>query len=538
MRMAFRFIVPLLIILGCTAWGTSPLVGQLMHSWLLSDVELRSQLVFHSIHDTVDVMISTKDDVKMDELFRSIASDERLLALGLCTSNRMLMHRSPEWPKILACPAPEQRFVVEHLAAGPVLAASFALSSTESDQRYLVIVHDLTFIERRSSTLENYLSVFLGVLGVVVALITALVAQLTLRGWIQVMYKSLTTPDQGHAHKKLLEPEIAPLVREVRKMLRGLDAPKSAADAIRIDWNPESLRTLLRNELPEAQVIVVSNREPYIHHEEEDGSIVLQRPASGLVTALEPICRACGGTWIAHGSGSADRRTVDANDRLAVPPGAPTYTLRRLWLSDEEQDGYYYGLANAGLWPLCHIAFVRPVFRTEDWEQYVAVNRKFADAVVAEAKTQNPVLLVQDYHFALLPRMVRERLPNATIITFWHIPWPNPEAFSICPWREEILWGMLGSSILGFHTRFHCLNFLESVDRFLECHIDREQSIVSTGSSTTVVRPYPISIEWPPTALANQCAVPVCRAMIRQQYGLAENTRGAHGAKRSATSPA
>ena len=175
---------------------------------------------------------------------------------------------------------------------------------------------------------------------------------------------------------------------------------------------------------------MVSNREPYIHQRRGD-RIEVQRPASGLVTALEPIMRACSGTWVAHGSGSADRKVVDRHDRVAVPPEKPAYQIRRVWLTAEEESGYYYGFSNEGLWPLCHIAHVRPTFRSGDWAQYVAVNRKFAKAVVSEAKTKEPIVLVQDYHFALLPKMIREELPEATIITFWHIPWPNPESFAI-----------------------------------------------------------------------------------------------------------
>ena len=184
------------------------------------------------------------------------------------------------------------------------------------------------------------------------------------------------------------------------------------------------------------------------------------------------------------------------------------------------------------MWPLCHIVFVRPTFRASDWEQYVAVNRKFADAVLAEARTADPVVLVQDYHFALLPRMVREHLPEATIITFWHIPWPNPEVFSICPWKEDILSGLLGSSILGFHTQFHCLNFLDSADRFLECHIDREHSTIRAGDSATLVRPYPISIEWPPAALSRQPPVKECRESVREKFGIAHDALLAVGVER------
>jgi trehalose 6-phosphate synthase len=209
---------------------------------------------------------------------------------------------------------------------------------------------------------------------------------------------------------------------------------------------------------------------------------------------------------------------------VPVPPSDPAYTLRRIWLSKSEEKGYYYGFANEGLWPLCHIAHVRPVFRTEDWEHYRAVNEKFADAVVEEARTDDPVVLIQDYHFALLPRLVRERLPRATIITFWHIPWPNPESFGICPWRSEIIDGLLGSTILGFHTRYHCNNFLQTVDRFLEARIEYESSTVSFGGHLTQVESYPISIAWP-AATADDETIDAARARIRRDLGVEESQR-------------
>ena len=301
-----------------------------------------------------------------------------------------------------------------------------------------------------------------------------------------------------------------PIGRDIEAMLSELRLERKYADSIHVEWSPNTLHQLLDQELPGAQVIVVSNREPYIHNL-VDGRVVLQTPASGLVSALEPVMRACGGVWVAHGSGSADRDTVDGRDRVPVPPDKPAYALRRVWISDEEQDGYYYGLANEGLWPLCHIAFVRPTFRERDWAHYVEVNQRFADVVIEEADRDDPIVLVQDYHFALLPRMLRRRLPRATIIAFWHIPWPNPETFGICPWREQIIDGLLGASILGFHTRFHCNNFVEAVDRFMESRIDRERSSVTLAGHETLVRSYPISIEWPPAAMARQAPVEECR---------------------------
>jgi trehalose 6-phosphate synthase len=314
-------------------------------------------------------------------------------------------------------------------------------------------------------------------------------------------------------------------------LLREFDDARRSIDASYVEWNPEMLRLELANELPGTQAIVVSNREPYIHNRTAAG-INVQTPASGLVAALEPVMRACGGIWIAHGSGSADRETVDAHDCIQVPPERPAYTLRRVWLSEEEQDGYYYGFANEGLWPLCHIAFVRPSFRESDWNLYRKVNAKFAQAVVSEAKQPDPIILVQDYHFALLPKMVREQLPEATIITFWHIPWPNSETFGICPWKEEIVHGLLGSSVLGFHTQFHCNNFIETVDHFVESRIDREHSSITLGGHETHVRPYPISIEWPPAALQDQKAVEECRAIVRARFGLDDGVRLGVGIER------
>lgn len=510
------------MVLGGIALGAMPVVDHLIQGWLRTDLETRSRLVFYAVQDALAGLVSANADDKIDELFKRIAHDRQILALGLCAQDGRLLHSSLLWPKNRGCPAlpvAGQAFTLDSQEDGPILTSAFTLSNAGKDMGQLVILQNLSLIQHRSMGMKQSMSGFLALLGVLATTCTVLVARLTLRRWMRGVHKSLSTKADGN-QELALSPEIAPLVHGMRELLRELDGPQTQAEAIRIDWGPDNLRSLLQNELPDAEVLVVSNREPYVHNLHDDGSVFLQRPASGVVTALEPIMRACGGTWIAHGHGTADRMMVDEADRLQVPPDEPAYSLRRVWLSDEEYDGYYYGFANDGLWPLCHIAFVRPTFLASDWERYGEVNRKFADAVVEEARTPNPVILIQDYHFALLPKLLRERLPEATIITFWHIPWPNPEVFSICPWKEEILSGLLGSSILGFHTQFHCLNFLESVDRFLECHIDREQSIVRAGCGTTLVRPYPISIEWPPAAILEQPPVPECREMVRQSYGL------------------
>lgn len=258
-------------------------------------------------------------------------------------------------------------------------------------------------------------------------------------------------------------------------------------------WTRERLENVVRQRLGGLKVVVVANREPYLHMYDGD-EIRCVRPASGLTTALDPVMRVCGGTWIAHGSGNADRAVVDERDRVAVPPESPAYTLRRIWLSKEEEQGYYYGFANEALWPLCHVAYTRPRFDRWDWEQYQAVNRKFADAVLEEVGSEPALVFIQDYHFALLSRLLRSARGDLVVAQFWHIPWPNRETFRVCPWHDEILDGLLGNDLLGFHIQYHCNNFLETVDRGLECKVDMEHFSVTRGGHTTLVRPYPISI--------------------------------------------
>ncbi len=290
-------------------------------------------------------------------------------------------------------------------------------------------------------------------------------------------------------------------------------------------WTAARLRETLRTHLEGDRVIVLANREPCIHQHTASGEIVVQHPASGLVTALEPVMRACSGVWVAHGSGSADRESSDARGRLEVFTGDASYLLRRVWLTEQEENGYYYGFANEALWPLCHLAHAHPIFRRSDWLQYQRVNQRFADAVVAEAGCDDPVVLVQDYHFALVPRMLRRRFPRATILTFWHIPWPDAERFAICPYQADILEGLLGSSIVGFQTPQYCHNFLESVDRTLEVRIARQDLDVVRQQRTTLVRPYPISIEWPGRWNAALPDVQTCRDTVRAELSLPPNTK-------------
>jgi len=252
---------------------------------------------------------------------------------------------------------------------------------------------------------------------------------------------------------------------------------------------------LIKEKLKNYRLFVVSNREPYIHNWKED-QIECIRPASGLTIALDPMMRACGGIWIAHGSGTADRETVGIDQKVRVPPENPQYELKRVWLSREEEMGYYYGFANEGLWPLCHIAYTRPVFRATDWEFYKKVNHIFAEAILEEIDGERSLVFIQDYHLALLPRIIKEKRPDVLVIQFWHIPWPNPEAFRICPWKKDILEGLLGNDLLGFHIRYHCNNFIDTVALELEARPDRERYAIFYKNRTTYIRHFPISVDF------------------------------------------
>lgn len=523
MRILLRYGAIALVITAVVVLAMWPLASSFVQQWAQRDVELRSQLVFNATRDQIIGLQAPQDVERLQSLLDRISADERILAVGLCQGGELRLASSAV-PAAFSCDQiavqAGEVFTEVTYDEQSVLIASYPLGAPP-DAANLVILHDFGFVEERRW--QAYLFLLLALLGVafVGAALASLVAFLIMRRWTLSVREAIEDARSGRGEDSSHTSTI--IGEEIREALAELDFARRTLDTVHTEWNPETLRIALANELPGSEVIVVSNREPYIHNKLDDGTMQIQRPASGLVSALEPVTRACGGTWIAHGSGSGDRDAVDSHDRVMVPPSNPSYALRRIWLTDEEQDGYYYGFANEGLWPLCHIAFVRPVFREADWRMYREVNEKFADAVVAEAKRPDPIVLIQDYHLALAPRMIRERLPDATIITFWHIPWPNSETFGICPYKEDIIDGLLGSSILGFHTQFHCNNFIETVDRFMESRIDREFDSITLKGHEAFVRPYPISIEWPPTAMANQIPVEEARKVVRERLGLPED---------------
>ncbi len=523
LRLTLRFVVPLVVAMALLAYAVLPLVDKLTLHWSVRDMDIRSKLVTSTLQEPLGELLGQGNKRKIQSLLARAMQDERLFALGYCDIQGKLLFKTRAFPDGLGClssdPSARKTSSLLELPQGLVHVAVNPFSIEGLPMGSLMVLHDMSFVRQRSEDTRKYLLVLFAVLSLVTSVITVLIAHLSWRGWMTGVRALLRGEGLVSPFSKSSSSELQPLVGDLRALLRTMDAEKRMADDLTISWNPDSLRSLLFKQLAGEQILVVSNREPYIHMKGREGMEV-QRPASGLVTAVEPVMRACSGIWIAHGSGTADREVVDQKDHVRVPPEHPEYTLRRIWLTQEEEQGYYYGLANEGLWPLCHIAHVRPIFRTGDWKRYVAINQRFADAVIREAERDDPVVLVQDYHFALLPGMLRQSLPRATIITFWHIPWPNPESFGICPWREEILRGMLGSTILGFHTPFHCKNFLETVDRYLETRVNYASSTISHGGNLTLVEAYPISIQWPSPWQDTQPPVIRCREDIRQELNL------------------
>jgi trehalose-6-phosphate synthase len=369
----------------------------------------------------------------------------------------------------------------------------------------MVLYYDYGYIRAQIFRLWSRVFVRIAAEVLVIVCLTLLIVRWSFTGpiaraaqWMKTVRAGKHVPEPTRKELDFLLPlarEMAPLAETVRQARAAAENEARLRNTNESLWTAQRLADYVRTRLEGSNLFVVSNREPYVHSKDGD-RIKVTVPASGLVTAIEPILCACHGTWIAQGSGDADAATVDEHDRLAVPPHDPLYTLRRVWISREEEEGFYYGFANEGLWPLCHMAHTRPTFRKSDWDDYTRVNARFADALVEEiGSEQTPVVLIQDYHFALLPRMIKERIPRARVAIFWHIPWPNPEAFSICPWQQELVDGLLGADLIGFHVQAHCNNFLSTVDRTLEARVDWEHFAVKRKAHWSAVLPFPISVD-------------------------------------------
>lgn len=482
---------------------------------LRRDLERRAEVLGESLAGNVERDLERGATQTLKRTVQRFANRENLIGLAvydpqgkLLAVTRELAPRLVDTPGVVQQSMQQSRDVetFQKLGNQHVHICALPLRSPEKFLGTLAVVHDADYIHAEGVRIwrETFLSGLAYV--VLIALVTLLIVRWSIQGPIARTAHWMWALRTGRMPtSRIAVPDVElfrPLAKEVATFAESLNTARTAAARearLRIEgqsqWTRERLTAEIRARLGTGRIFVVSNREPYMHMRDGRSTKVVV-PPSGLVTALEPVLCACDGTWIAHGNGTADRESADRNGRLPVPPDDPRYVLRRVWLTKEEEEGYYYGFSNEGLWPLCHIAHTRPLFRARDWEQYQAVNQKFADAVLEEVRgVDHPLVLVQDYHFALLPRLIKQKRPDARIAIFWHIPWPNPETFAICPWQRELVDGLLGADLVAFHLQAHCNNFLESADRVVESRIDWERFSVERRGHCTMTRPFPISVD-------------------------------------------
>jgi trehalose-6-phosphate synthase len=511
--LSVRLIVTLIVSITLVSLGFSyyEVVGE--KRALRSDLERRAEVLGESVAGNVEKSWENASERQLQRLVQRFGNREHLLGVAVYDREGKVVAISSELADLLPSPPPDitQAMADGHgegsftrLGDDPVHIFALPLNRQDEVVGGLAVVHDAGYI--RAESLRAWRAGFLRVLVQVllIVFITLLIVRWSIAGPIARAAQWMRALRMGRISSRQQMPDLdlfRPLAREVATLAESLSQARNAAEnearlreASESMWTADRLAVQIQTRLDGARLFVVSNREPYAH--QRNGKVIeVVVPPSGLVTALEPVLDACDGTWIAHGNGDADGEVVDAHDRLRVPPEDPSYTLRRVWLSKEEEEGYYYGFANEGLWPLCHIAHTRPIFRAQDWEHYQEVNRKFTAAVLQEIEDiPKPVVLVQDYHFALLPRLIKEQRRDARVAIFWHIPWPNPEGFGICPWQRQLVEGLLGADLVGFHIQSHCNNFLQTVDRVVESRVDWEHFSVLRQNHRTIVRPFPISV--------------------------------------------
>jgi len=514
--LSLRLIVALIVGITLVSLASSWYGIRAEKDALRRDLERKAETLGESLASNAESYLQSGNRAGLEQLVQRLTNRDHLLGIGVYDRYGStfvvtggidsLIPAPPQLFKdALTNDRTESSFMLFHFKRVYVLAAPLH-GLDKSVAGGILVVHETAYIRTEIFRIWSRVFVHIAIQVLVIVAITLLIVRWSLAGPIARVAQWMKALRTG---RHAIQPSandldfLLPLAREVAPLAESMQQARAAAEMeARLRntneslWTAQRLAEHVRNKLDGSSLFVVSNREPYIHSW-LGKNITVTVPASGLVTAIEPILCACNGTWVAHGSGDADVETVDSHDRLQVPPDEPRYTLRRVWLSAEQEEGYYNGFANEGLWPLCHIAHTRPTFRTSDWEHYITVNEKFADALMEEmAGEAHPVVLIQDYHFALLPRMLKDRMPHARIAIFWHIPWPNSESFGICPWQRELLDGLLGADLIGFHVQAHCNNFLNSVDRVLESRIDWEHFSVKRNDHRSLVRPFPISVEF------------------------------------------
>jgi trehalose 6-phosphate synthase len=518
MKITIRLIVSLVMVVALAVFAFSLYQVNYEKSRLARDLERRSLILGESLQESIAPLIQSNAIAKLNRIVERFGNRERLKGIAVFDLQGIILTSTLYLKPNITQPFPQAvNSIAENRSIGSFMTIAgqkmyiYTVPISGEDDfaaGALTTFNDISYIDIRLHEIwkDNILRFF--TLSLLVALSTVLVVRWSITGPIARLaewMRELRTAkeDRESPAVPLRGDMLDPLISEVTQMAKSLSMARAKAEEdVRSQsksdplWTSSSLREYMRVELKGKKLFLISNREPYMHVREGRVTKCIV-PAGGLVTALDPVMRICDGIWLAHGSGDADREFVDAHSKVRVPPDEPSYTLKRIWLTKEQEDGYYYGFSNEGIWPLCHITHTRPIFRLEDWVSYQKVNELFAEALLEEiAHEDSPLVLIQDYHLALLPFLVKQKRPDAKVALFWHIPWPNPESFGICPWRQEILIGMLGADLLSFHIQFFCNNFLDTVDRFLESQIDWEQFSVKRSGHATLVKPFPISVSY------------------------------------------
>lgn len=539
MRLSVRFLLLLLPVLAGVAIGFNVLMDRLEKKWARDDLYQRARVIYDSIQDPVFDSVTKGNLDGLLRIYKRLVEDPSLMGVMVCSKDGTVISKSGGAPRALKCdwqpPTDKVTPLQAKIDSGVVQVegrmihkAIFPLlSEGDTEPRgYVLFFHDPSYLVQRSELARSYTYYVFLVLGFFISLITLMVyrwsASKPVEQFTEVM-KGVITGDVEKISKALENTEFAPLVKDVDQILYDFRRAKGdGADAESNLWSASKLNQEVERLFGESRMCVISNEEPYIHNR-VGSRIEVKSPASGVVKAVEPLLKACSGVWIGDGAGTADHETADKNGMLLVPPGKPEYALKRVWLSRDEEEGFYFGFSNEGLWPLCHIAHERPQFRQKDWEQYVAVNAKYASIFNDEMKGTRPITLIQDYQFALMPSMIRKMRPDALVTLFWHIPWPSPESFRICPWRKDILMGMLGADLIGFQQQYHCNAFLDTVDRFLEARVSRDQFSVTIQGHTCYVKPFPTSVEWPSPHEQSLEEIRACRTNLIEELSLPED---------------
>ena len=512
MRLTFALILSIILAVGIVAFGFTFFQSATERNKLMLELEIQASLVAREVFPGDSVNPEKLNLNKFESFADSISNRYHLSGMAVCFNGDSIISSSSA-PGMTGY---SLSYISQAMAADSALGNFFTFEGRDIYQVIIplkesgtsinaaILYTDAGYIDKVIGSIwfRNFIRWFVqAFLASVITLLFVRWGIFTPIKRIADWAKALRTGNAGQILPRTSSKFLDPLHKEIENIARAMNEAKATAEeearlrtSAEAIWTPERLKMEIGNLLQNRKLIVVSNREPYMHvHAGKAIKCIV--PASGMITAMEPILKASSGLWIASGTGDADKETVNKNDKVEVPPEEPMYTLRRLWLTKEEEEHFYYGFSNEGLWPLCHIAHTRPVFRSADWLSYKKVNQDFARAVLEETRDEEqPFVLIQDFHFALLPELIKKEKPKAKVAIFWHIPWPNPESFGICPWQKEILRGMLGADLIGFHTQYHCNHFLETVSQALESRIFWDNFSVKMGGRTTVVKSFPISI--------------------------------------------